>query len=367
MVKATGLGEFKRVAVSGAGLVVQDGVVRASDGVEAEHDATVTGLVVGNLSFDVDVGEVNAICESGRVRVRHARRCDVTRFREDPALIVAGPVEETNLDDIAVEVGESGRIERCAGCIRLRRCWGTIMGDGEHLLTVDFDVGGEVADSDALRGAVLMDVRIGADSLAAIIAASEEVRVLDPIPASIGWSLEHVRTGERSGIAELLHDRLSEKAKRPNTVDAAAVAVLETRRNAAKRPGVDWLLLHTYGALGYGRKVGRPLGLWLGIVVVLCAARLGAAFEDSRGVISWHNGPVVASVPRALSDGGDVVLSVALLPFTWGGTSTADLSKRVGVIGGYLIAARILLLLPLLTAGAAVRRRIRVRPSNEAK
>ena len=188
--------------------------------------------------------------------------------------------------------------------------------------------------------------------------------------SSIRWpaafkSLQGVPREERATVAEQVHDCVSSRAKRPQTVDAAAIAVLDVRRRLARPWHSDWLLLSAYWVLGYGRRVGRALLIWLAVVLCIFAYRLVIGFRHPGGSLAWHNGPTFSFTGSSLSFDGDAVLSIVALPATWTVASNTSSGTYVGLENGYLACVRIAMLVPLVAAAAAGRRRIRVRPSTD--
>jgi hypothetical protein len=337
---------------------------------DAGPNVVLEGVLLQSLSIDLAEGEARMHASDLATTVNAMRNGSLGRYREDPCLEVRGYITNSRIEDVLVDVADGARIERCDGIIRVRRCLGTIVGrashDGELILAADFDPANP--PSDLLRGAVLMDVALEPATVGAFIAATENAKVFDPSPESIGPSLAALPIDERATAAELFHDRLGELAKRPPTVDAAATAVLDHRRSAAPRYSHDWFLFTVASIFGYGRRVVRPLIIWGAIVLGILAFRLGTAIDKPAGEVSWHDSIRVHHAIAATRLGGDILLTTILLPVNWSGRSDSQaIGEKVGVGGGYLVAVRVLMLVCLLTAGNAARRRIRVRPSNEAK
>jgi hypothetical protein len=368
-VRTSGAQIFASLRVQNAHFSAEPDSLECLRELDVGPDAVLKGVLLNNLSIELTEGEARMHASDQTTTVNAMTNGSLWRHREDPCLDIRGYITDSRVEDVLVDVGDGARIERCHGMIRVRRCLGTIVGstdrDRELILAADFNPA--KPPSSLLRGAVLMDVSLEPAAVGAFIAATEKAKVFDPSPDSIGASLAALPVDERATAAELLHDRLGELAKRPPTVDAAATAVLDHRRSTTPRYSPDWLLFAIASIFGYGRRVVRPLMIWGAIVLSVLAFRLGTAIGKPTGEVSWHDGVHVHHAAEATRLGGDILLTTILLPVNWSSRSDSQaIGDKVGVGGGYLVALRVLMLVCLLTAGNAARRRIRVRPSNEA-
>lgn len=285
-------------------------------------------------------------------------------------VIVTGQVMRCELIGVTLDARPGSLLEDCTGSIRLVSCReATIVGSRRDPLFVAADFPISIDERPRpLEGAVLLDVAIAPASMAAVVAESEMARVFDPAPETLERSLRSFDASRRTSIAELLHDRLGQKALRQQTVDTAAIALLDMRRSSARRSSGEWLLLNGYRLLGYGRRIARPLTLWLVIVSFTLGFRVNDALREESGLLSVHGGHVqIASAGPALKAAGNDALTIALLPVTWSHGAEQGVEQRVGIHGGYLSLLRLLMIVPLLAAAGGVRRRVRVRPHSEGR
>jgi hypothetical protein len=369
-VRMSGAQIFNSLRVQNAHFIAEPDSLECLRELDVGPNAALEGVLLKSLAVGLTDGEARMYASDQSTTVNAMTNGNLSRHREDPCLDVRGYITDSQIRDVLVDVDEGARIERCHGIVRVRRCHGTIIGtttrDAELVLAADLNPA--KPPSNLLRGAVLMDFALEPSAVGAFVAATEEAKVFDPSPDSIGPSLTGLPADERATAAELLHDRLGELAKRPPTVDAAATAVLDHRRSNAPRYSHDWLLFTVASIFGYGRRVVRPLIIWAAIVSVILAFRLGTAIDKPTGDVSWHDGIRVHHAVETTRLGGDILLTTILLPVNWSSRSDSQaIGEKVGVGGGYLVAVRLLMLVCLLTAGNAARRRIRVRPSNEAR
>jgi hypothetical protein len=344
---------------------------------------SVAGTYLGNLRVAVRRGELDAqVDEAAGTLVRHARRATLgeTLFERltmelygspPPVTVtVTGQIVDSELLGVVLTARPGALLEHCSGDVTLVECPGaTIIGRRHAPLRVMSafpELGAR--GTRPLEGAMLVDIVIERDSLSAVIAEAETATVLDPAPETLEPALYGDDGTLDASLAELLHDRLGEKATRQQTVDAAASAVLDARRYGTSFPHSEWLLLTAYWLLGYGRRIARPLTLWLLVVSVTLGMRAHHGLDDDAGLLRLHDGTtqIVASHANVVSAGADV-LTILLLPISWGHGSEESVEQRAGVPPGYLPALRVLLLVPLLAVAGGVRRRVRVRPHADGR
>lgn len=356
---------FDVIRVCEARLEVADGTLEALGEIALGPDATVSSIDLRDIAIAVCEGEIGALPDGDGVAIERADRAAFARRRRDPLLTLSGRLRECVFADTRLAVGPDAQVEGASGSVRLVSCHSLLRGDTrqDHMLTVAVDR--SLGSGAALERAWIMDVVVDPQALKSITAATEQLRVFDPVASSLFESLQGVPREERATVAEQVHDCVSSRAKRPQTVDTAAIAVLDVRRRLARPWHSDWLLLSAYCALGYGRRVGRALMIWLGVVLCVFAYRLAIGFRHPGGALAWHDGPTFSLTGRSLSFDGDVVLSIVALPVTWTVVSNANSGTYVGLENGYLACVRIAMLVPLIAAAAAGRRRIRVRPSTD--
>jgi hypothetical protein len=301
----------------------------------------------------------------GRVTIDTATRAILARDRDDPEVAVSGVVWDSAFEDLRLSAMIGSRLERCHGKIRLMSCRNaTIQGAAEPLhVEAAFSVSTAVAQR-AFGGGELKDVVIEPGSIERIALIADQLRVLDPAPRMLHEAIAAVDGDKRLRVAELLHDRMSEKAARQHTVDTAAVSVLGLRRKAARRFRTEWWLLSSYAVLGYGRMIRRPLLLWLALVVLALGARFYRATSTTAGFVTDRSGVHVRSSFGAAKVGGDIVLTTVLLPVTWS-KSAGTAESRLRIAGGYLTALRLAMIVPLLAIAGAIRRRLRIKPRSE--
>jgi hypothetical protein len=264
---------------------------------------------------------------------------------------------------IRLRMAPGGQLVECRGNVRFVSCVDAFVAGvaGDPLVVgAAFDADAEDEDP-LLRNSVFMRVALEGETLSAFLGAAVQASIVDPDPDSVRDSLESVPEAVREGLAEMMLQRLSEKAPRPQAVDIAAAMVLEMRRTRIAPWTVDWLLLHVFRILGYGRLVGPPVAVWaIGVGIVL-GVRLWEAVDRPHGFISSAGFAAGVGWEEVVRYAGDVLLSATLLPVTWVRTGTT--AEIVGLSGGYLVAARVLLAIPVLFAVGAARSRLRVRPA----
>lgn len=315
---------------------------------------------------NIEATEANGVVtqRDGEVAISRARSIRMTAPKG-----ISGPIVTVRdasgclFEGLRLRLPPGARLVECRGSVRLVSCTAAfVIGAADAPLTVGaaFEDDGQPED-EVLRNSVLMGVKLESATLTAFLGAAAQASVMDPAPASVRSTLLCVPESIREGVAEMMLQRLSEKATRPQAVDIAASVVLEMRRRRIDRWTLDWLLLHAFRVLGYGRLVGPPLAVWAGMAIAIVLARLVQAVDEPSGALS----------PAGLADGaeltamayyaGNVLLTIVFLPLSWiRAGSTAEL---VGLAGGYLVAARVLLAVPLVFAIGAARSRLRVRPA----
>lgn len=336
---------------------------------QVDRGREVEGVHLSGLVVAVRHGSFHGSGDGGSVSVQRTHDVELSRRQGDPRVEICDWIQDARFDDVRVAVMPNARIEGCTGSIRLLRCVEATI-EGRRGRPLDLEAVFELRDDSALGpldGAVIRNVRIAPTSVRAIVAASSTVRVLDPAPDSVVDSLAAIDREDQTSVAELLHDRISDKAKRQETVDAAAMAVLDMRRRNARRFGTEWALLTGHWALGYGRRIARPLAVWATIVVLVLGFRIEHAARAPSGYLAVGHGIHFRSPERAVVAAGNIVLTVALLPLSWNKGVDDHVEQRVGLSGGYLMALRVAMIVPLVAAASAIRRRVRVRPYNDVK
>jgi hypothetical protein len=329
-----------------------------------EREGSIEGCHMCGATIDALQGEGVVRQQDGEIVMERTSGISVSvaNMANSPVVHV---VEATScvFRRIKLRMAPGGRLIECRGNVRFVSCVDAfVVGVADDPLLVGAALDPDSGDEDLpLRNSVFMRVALEGETLSAFLGAAVEASIVDPDPQSVRRSLAKVPEPVREGTAELMLQRLSEKAPRPQAVDIAAAMVLEMRRTRISPWTVDWLLLHIFRILGYGRLVGPPLAVWaIGVGIVL-GIRFWEAVDRPGGFISSTGIAADVQWGGMLRYAGDVLLSAALLPVTWIRTgTTADV---VGLSGGYLVAARVLLAIPVVFAIGAARSRLRVRPA----
>lgn len=331
--------------------------------------AGLTGAYLGGNNVVVNRGVCRAFTDDEYVEVRYAREVSVKGHHTSlPVRLV--DVRESQLTDIRITVPRRGAAIDCMGDITLEECRGRVDGRGKQARNHTRDASLSVAiapkqGSDGpFEGAGLSDFELDGRTLDELLNHADDLRSLDPTPASIPTALKLVNRDERARIAEQLHDQLSLKSQRPRTVDAAGREVLRARRAGLDARRIDWWLLSIYGLVGYGRSIRRPLMLFVAFVTMVLTYRIALAFHRDAGFLHSGDGLAISWSWPAVRRAGDVFLTVVLLPVTFA-TKNSSPANTVGLSGGYLVAARVILGLPAVVVLAAARRYLRVKPTPE--
>jgi hypothetical protein len=336
--------------------------------VEVDHAWITDDIKLGRVGIRAR-GSVIAVLTEDSVAAYSATAATFTRVADGAVLHIIGVLERSAFEHLRVRIASTGGIWRGTGDVSIIEARGALI-TGETgsrprttgRLTLHEAFVGEAGDAEALRYATIRDVCLASASARRLIQASAEAAIFDPSPRSLAKTLSDIDEDERSSVAELLFRHISEKAPRAATVDSAAVEVLRNRsREESWRTSDKWLL-KVYGMFGYGRRVVRPLLMWLVITGSVFFARCVSAASRRGGAVSGGvSNLVVHSWHTALSAAGDSLLTIALLPFSWNSSNAHAVDVSSGLYGGYLTALRVVEAVLLLLAANAVRHRLLVR------
>ena len=180
-----GTSHFDVIRACEARLEVVDGTLEALDEIAFGPDATVSMIDLQNITIAVCEGEIGAVPDGDGIAIERADRAAFTRRRRDPLLTLSGRVRECMFVDTRLAVGRDAQVEGASGSVRLASCHSLLRGDTrqDRMLTVAVDR--SLSSAAALERAWIMDVVVDSQALKSITAATEQLRVFDPVASSL--------------------------------------------------------------------------------------------------------------------------------------------------------------------------------------
>jgi hypothetical protein len=342
----------------GATLAVHGGF--CSDLAELDIEGGIAGATIGELGVDVLDGRCVVVdLDDGPCVERASGARFVGASRQ--AHMTCRDVADSTFENIAVSVETDGLVVRCAGEIRIVRAAGArILADASRRLVLGAvsDDRTPLEDRPELDDAVLSGVYLAPGSIKKLLEAVGTVAQLDLAPAACSEVIAALPIDVRLQVAERLHSVIVLKARSPQTVDAASAALLEARRERTRRVSLEYLLLSTARLFEYGQSLRRPLVVWAVLTAAIVLHRAEVAIRDKAGLIGLHPHFHIEFTEHLWYRAGDSILSTILLPANW--VRLQETAPAVGLSGGYLSAARLVLLLVVILFLTAARRRLRV-------
>ncbi len=364
-IRADGPGNVAKLRSFGAVVVVDRrfcGRLR-----EIDIGGSLAGAVIGRTRVQVGTGSCHAFQREDALHLEEATNAQFHGEADDVRLVVRH-ARRARFERVLLSVEQNGSLEQCSGVIRLitAEC-ARVMGARDEaanpekrlVIAAATDDESRLADAPAMRDAVITNAYIAPHSVRKVLDGAKDAAQFDLATNAFHVLLAGTPAQTRVEIGERLRALIGEKAHNPETIQAAGAALLDARREEARGVNFDYVLLSIARVFDYGRSLRRPLAIWACVVATIVAHRVYQALKDPRGDVVWHHGLHVSwDGGHLLFTFGDTVLSILLLPANW--VRLQEASGAVGLTGGYLSGARLVLLIVVVLFLAAARRRLRV-------